>query len=225
MLLLSPEDRAALWHQAITSDRDSRDGMLRVLAKEIQDLVSGEFALYDFDDELERSVQLLDASGFLGRDDLRRAFEGIGEETDDSDSAAHFALTLAGYLELTADLERLAVEERLAALELARAWRDAVAARESTTEMWTVAHVAHHFDVTPQAVYKWCQAGKIEFERTPGGSYRIPAAQFDLERGHATRQARDELKRHLLERYGDRPPMNDDEIATAIEEARHRSTG
>jgi excisionase family DNA binding protein len=225
MLLLSPEDRAALWHQAITSDRDSRDGMLRVLAKEIQDLVSGEFALYDFDDELERSVQLLDASGFLARDDLRRAFEGIGEATDD-DSAARFALILAGYLEQTADVDRLTGEERLAALGLARAWRDAVAATAApSTEMWSVAQVADHFGVTPQAVYKWCQAGKIDFERTPGGSYRIPAGQFDLERGRATREAREELTRHLLERYGDHRPMNDDEVAAAIEEARRRSTG
>lgn len=41
----------------------------------------------------------------------------------------------------------------------------------------SVADVAAHFGVTPQAVYKWCEAGKIEFERTPGGGYRIPGAQ------------------------------------------------
>lgn len=226
MLTLTPEDRAALWHQAITSDPDSRDGMLRVLAKEIQGLVGYELALYDFDEPLERSVRLVDASGFLGRDDLRRAFEEIGEETDgEDDSAARFALTLAGYLEQTADVEHLAGEERIAALELALAWREAIAgAHDPGTETMTVAEVASHFDVTPQAVYKWCHAGKIDFERTPGGSYRIPAGQFDLERGRATQRAREELKRRLLERYGDRPPMSDDDLA-AIEDARRRSAG
>lgn len=225
MLILSPEDRAALWRQAITSDPDSRDGMLRVLAKAIQDLVGDELALHDFDEQLEQSVRLLDASSFLGRDDLRRTFEEIGEESDGDDkSAAHFALTLAGYLEQTADVDHLASDARAAALELALAWRGAVAeAHEPSTETMTVADVASHFGVTPQAVYKWCQAGKIDFERTPGGSYRIPAGQFDLERGRATRRAREELRRRLLERYGERPPMSDGEIAAAIEDARRRS--
>lgn len=227
MLILTPEDRAALWHKTITSDSDSRDGMLRVLAKEIQDLLGTELGLYEFDEQLERSVRLLDASGFLGRDDLRRAFEEIGEETDDeADSAARFALTLAGYLEQTADVGHLAGDERVAALELARAWREVVAdAHDTGTQTMTVAEVASHFAVTPQAVYKWCQAGKIDFERTPGGSYRIPVGQFDLERGRATRRAREELRRRLLERYGERPPMSDDEIAAAIEDARRRSAG
>jgi excisionase family DNA binding protein len=227
MLILSPEDRAALWHKTITSDPDSRDGMLRVLAKEIQDLVGAELSLYDFDEQLERSVRLLDASGFLGRDELRRAFEEVGEETDEEDdSTARFALTLSGYLEETADVGHLAGDDRVAALELAGAWREAVVdAHGPATETMTVAEVASHFGVTPQAVYKWCQAGKIDFERTPGGSYRIPTGQFDLERGRETRRAREELKRRLLERYGDRPPMSDDEIAAAIEAARRRSTG
>jgi excisionase family DNA binding protein len=227
MLILSPEDRAALWHQAITSEPDSREGMLRVLAKEIQDLLGTGLGLYEFDDQLERSVRLLDASGFLGRDDLRRAFEEIGEETDDEDdSAARFALTMAGHLEQTADVDHLAGDDRLAALKLAQAWREAVVdAHEPATETMTVAEVASHFGVTPQAVYKWCQAGKIDFERTPGGSYRIPTGQFELERGRETRRTREELKRRLLERYGDRPAMSDDEIAAAIEDARRRSTG
>lgn len=227
MLILSPEDRAALWHKTITSDPDSRDGMLRVLAKEIQDLIGATLTLYDFDEQLEQSVRLLDSSGFLGRDDLRGSFEEIGEETEDEDdSTARFALTLVGYLEQTADVSHLTSEERTSALELARQWREAVAdERGPGSETMTVAAVASHFGVTPQAVYKWCHTGKIDFERTPGGSYRIPAGQFHLERGRATRRSREELKRRLLERYGDRPPMSDDEIAAAIEDARRESAG
>lgn len=42
----------------------------------------------------------------------------------------------------------------------------------------SVARLAAHFGVTPKTVYRWMEAGRIRFERRPGGSYRIPAAQF-----------------------------------------------
>lgn len=42
----------------------------------------------------------------------------------------------------------------------------------------SVAAVAAHFGVSVKAVYRWMAAGRIEAERRPGGSYRIPAAQF-----------------------------------------------
>ncbi len=42
----------------------------------------------------------------------------------------------------------------------------------------SVAEVARHFGVSTKAVYRWMAAGKIQSERRPGGSYRIPAAQF-----------------------------------------------
>src|SRR4051812_32303574 len=132
MLILSPEDRAALWHQTISSQREDREGMLRVLAKEIQGILSGDLPLYDFDEELERSVRLLDESGLLARDDLRQAFEEVGEDEDrEGESAARFGLTLADYLEKTADVPRLSTDERLEALKLAIRWREAIHDRDS----------------------------------------------------------------------------------------------
>jgi excisionase family DNA binding protein len=224
MLILSPEDRAALWHQTIASDRDGREGMLRVLAKEMQEILSGELPLYDFDDELESSVRLLDESGFLARDDLRQGFEQIGE---DEESGARFVLTMAGYLEQTGDVSRLSAKHRVQALKLAIWWRDAIYDQDSLGQDTTmsVAEVASHFGVTPQAVYKWCDAGKIKYERTPGGSYRIPTDQFDLDWGASTRPAREALKKRLVEKYGDRQPMSDAEIAEALETSRRADSG
>ena len=60
---------------------------------------------------------------------------------------------MAGHLERTADVDHLAGDDRVAALELALAWREAVVgAHEPRTDTMTVTEVASHFDVTPQAV-------------------------------------------------------------------------
>ena len=42
----------------------------------------------------------------------------------------------------------------------------------------TAAEVAAHFGVSAKAVYRWMASGRIQAERRPGGSYRIPAGQF-----------------------------------------------
>jgi excisionase family DNA binding protein len=230
MLILSPADRAALWHQTITSEADERPGMRRVLAKEMQDLVVEELEIYaGLDEQFERTLELLDASGFIGRDELRRAFEVVGlDEPESGLSAAEFVLLLAFYLEESAGLERLDKETRLEALHVATAWRHIVETEQSVEqpqETLSVADVAAHFEVTPQAVYKWCEAGKIEFERTPGGSYRIPAGQFDWARGQDTRQKRREIAERLLARYGDKPPMSEEEMVAEIRKARRESPG
>ena len=48
---------------------------------------------------------------------------------------------------------------------------------------FSAARVAAHFGVTPKTVYRWMESGRIRFERRPGGSYRIPAAQFHASDG------------------------------------------
>ena len=42
----------------------------------------------------------------------------------------------------------------------------------------SVAQVAAHFGVSVKAVYRWMGSGRIQAQRRPGGSYRIPVAQF-----------------------------------------------
>ena len=229
MLVLSPADRAALWHQTVVSDPDERQSMLRVLAKEIQDLLASDLSVYsDWDDVLEATLLLLDKSGLIGRDDLRQAFEVVGlEESEEGIPGAEFALHLAGALEESASFDRLELETRASALELARIWREVVdpdPASTAPSEPLTVAEVAVHFGVTPQAVYKWCESGKIEFERTPGGSYRIPASQFDWGRGKTTEKARREVALRLLRQLEGTPTLSDDEIVEAMRAARNESS-
>lgn len=225
MLTLSPADRAALWQQTITSAPEEREGMLRVLAKEMQDVVGAELEVYfGLDEQFEQTLILLDRSGLIGRDELRRAFEvvGVPEEGERGIDASEFVLVLAGYLAETADVERLGSEERLAAHRLAGLWRGQVEEEETpkADPMLAVADVAAHFGVTPQAVYKWCEAGKIDFERTPGGGYRIPAAQFDLARGKAGQRARREVAERLLAKHGGESVPSEEEIVSSIRKAR-----
>lgn len=47
-----------------------------------------------------------------------------------------------------------------------------------TTGYVSVRAVAAHFGVSTKAVYRWMASGRIQSERRPGGSYRIPAQQF-----------------------------------------------
>lgn len=225
MLILSPADRAALWQQTISSSPGERDGMLRVLAKEMQEIVSGELDVYHgLDEQFERTLVLLDRSGLIGRDELRRAFEVVGlpEEGGRGVDGGEFVLTLAAHLEETADIEHLSAEERLAAHRLAGVWREQIEAEDvpETDAMLAVADVASHFGVTPQAVYKWCEARKIEFERTPGGGYRIPAAQFDWARGTAGQRPRREITERLLAKHGDESTPSEEEIVSSIRKAR-----
>lgn len=39
--------------------------------------------------------------------------------------------------------------------------------------------VAKFFGVSQQQVRRWCEQGRIQGERTPGGTWRIPMSQFD----------------------------------------------
>lgn len=227
--MLSPADRAALWHRTITSDSVDREGMRRVLAKEMQEIVADQLEVYSgLDDQFEETLKLLDDSGLIGRDELRRAFEVVGLEDkgEQGISALEFVLILAGYLDETARLERLGKETRLHAHRLADLWRSQVGddeLAEVATEMLAVADVASHFEVTPQAVYKWCETGKITFERTPGGSYRIPTAQFDWAHGQETRRARREIAERLLAKHGDEPALGDEDLVASMRNARRET--
>ena len=58
----------------------------------------------------------------------------------------------------------------------------------------SVGDVAARFGVTTQAVYKWLQRQRIEGTRGPGGSWRIPAAQFERDmRPASSRESLDSL--------------------------------
>ena len=213
MSILSPTDRAVLWRMTVTSDREERASRLKILAAEILGSAGRHLDLHGgFDEEVIETVEILDASGLLGRDDLREAFE---EADEDDDRAQAFAALLASHLDAAADIERLGVETRMRALRLASVWRGHVGDRARVDPEWlSVAQVAARYGVTPQAVYKWIDAARVSAERTPGGSWRLAADQFDR---HRVRQdTATTLKAKLIERAGNAPGPSDEELASEI---------
>ena len=214
MSILSPSDRAVLWRTVLTSGPEEREPLLRVLATEILGSVGRRLDLYDgYEDEVVETVSLLDASGLLGRDDLRESFEDADE---DNDHAQSFVALLATHLSHAADIERLGLDERVKALRLAEGWQSHLLDRpQAHPESLTAPQVAARYGVTPQAVYKWIRAGRVRAEQTPGGSWRLPADQFERARRSDGRRML-ELKTRLAERARDAPPLSDEELADEI---------
>lgn len=80
--------------------------MRRVPAKEMQELVATRLKIYSgLDQEIEETPAGLDRSGFLGYDELRRAFEAVSVENEDETGidAAEVVLMPAGALEDAAE--------------------------------------------------------------------------------------------------------------------------
>ena len=102
--------------------------------------------------------------------------------------------------------------------ELAELWSDVLSSKEED-DMLTVSQVAARYRVTPQAVYKWIHAGKVDAEETPGGSYRIAASQFRTNR--ELQERRRKLRRRLAQRTGAHEELSDEELVAAIRESRH----
>lgn len=178
MLKATPEDRVVLWKDAVDSDADVRSVRLRVLAREAQEGVAAPLNLYSQDALFEETFELLGATGLFGRDTLRIAFE----EVDQSDEGpARLIEVLADLLDEGVEDPHLQLEQRERSAQLAEDWREllAVVPMPAMADHWTVAEVAAHFGVTPQAVYRWIDKDRIAWRRRPGGSYLIPAAQFD----------------------------------------------
>lgn len=77
--------------------------------------------------------------------------------------------------------------------------------RRAEPAVLSVGDVAARLGVTTQAIYRWLQNGCIEATRGPGGSRRIPAAQFEREqRPRTSRAQRDALQTQLMRLHGDR---------------------
>ena len=174
MLILSPEERARAWHEAVSAEASERQYKRHMLASAAFQMVGSELSLYsdDYAAAFRDSFDLLELSGLIGRDELREAFEEIDEQAG---TARVFAAALGRQLRATAAVERLSAEDRDRAAELAERWREAAAEEVSGVvdedgEVYvTVAEVAAVYDVTPQAVYKWIHKGIVEAHPRPGG--------------------------------------------------------
>ncbi|MGO9908804.1 MAG: helix-turn-helix domain-containing protein [Solirubrobacteraceae bacterium] len=179
MLILSPEERAQAWYDAVSAETEQREYKRHMLATAAFQMVGSELSLYsdDYAVAFKDTFDLLELSGLIGRDELREAFEEIDEDVG---IARAFAAALGRQLRATAAIERLDASVRGRAAALAELWREAAAEDvtgrvEDDGEVYvTVAEVAAAYDVTPQAVYKWIHRGVIDAHARPGGSYRIP---------------------------------------------------
>ena len=208
MLKSSPEQRTVLWHDVVRSTPNERAARVHILAKEVQLLVASALSLYsDYDEDFEASIDLLSSSGLLGRDEFRLTFEDAEE---DRESATELMLAIAALLAESTEAQHLSDDQRARCVALRDRWvaviedEDAQASSESTGGGFcTVAEVARHFDVTPQAVYRWIDKDLIKWERRPGGSYRIPSDQFerlDIERVRETSKRRPRTEAAQLQR-------------------------
>jgi excisionase family DNA binding protein len=198
MEILSPEDRVVLWRSTVVAEGAEREALLHVIAKEIADslrdldLYGDEYAQLTVD-----SLQTLDDAGLFERDSVRRCLELLHEPDGGVDL---LAAEVAGLLRVAGGVDHLGVDRRVRAVEMASEWREHVVTRQSREpELLSVGDVAARFGVTTQAVYKWLKLERIEGTRSPGGSWRIPAAQFDRDTRPATpRKALDDLQARLM---------------------------
>ncbi len=203
MEILSPEDRVVLWRAAIDADGSRREALMHVIAKEIV----GSLGALDLDEDqyaqlTVESLRTLDDAGLFASDSLRRCLETLHEP---GGGAGLVAAELAGLLRAAADVEHLGVERRVRAVETASQWREHVLSRRRPAPAYlSVGDVAARFGVTTQAVYKWLQRQRIEGTRGPGGSWRIPAAQFERDvRPASSRESLDSLQAELIRLHGD----------------------
>jgi excisionase family DNA binding protein len=203
MEILSPEDRVVLWRAAIDADGSRREALMHAIAKEIVDSLG---ALDLYEDQYAQltleSLQTLDDAGLFASDSLRKCLETLHEPGGGVDL---LAAEFAGLLRAAADVEHLGVERRVRAVETASQWREHVLARQRPEPAYlSVGDVAARFGVTTQAVYKWLQRQRIEGTRGPGGSWRIPAAQFEHDtRPASSRESLDSLQAGLIRLHGD----------------------
>jgi len=203
MEILSPEDRVVLWRAAIEADGSRREALVHAIAKEVVDSLS---SLDLYEDQYAQltleSFETLDDAGLFASDSLRRCLEVLHEPGGGADL---LAAELAGLLRAAADVEHLGVQRRVRAVEMASQWREHVLGRRRPEPAYlSVGDVAARFGVTTQAVYKWLQKQRIEGTRGPGGSWRIPAAQFERDTRPAnTRERLDSLQAELIRLHGD----------------------
>jgi hypothetical protein len=225
MLILSPEERAQAWHDAVSAEASDREYKRHMLASAVFQMVGSELSLYsdDYAEAFKDSFDLLELSGLIGRDELRQAFEEIDEQAG---TARAFAGALGRHLRETATITRLPEPLRDRADALAERWREAAAEDVTGTvdddnEVYaTVAEVAAVYDVTPQAVYKWIHKGVIDARVRPGGSYQIPIAALASDQRFDVGRAR-RLQHTLARRH---ESQGDVSTAEMLEQMRSRRT-
>jgi excisionase family DNA binding protein len=220
MHVTSPEDRAVAWRTALSRRGEEREALRHLLVSEILVELRSDLDLYgEYEDRFVASVDLLDRYDKFFDHSMLMAYQALGihqeGEDEHEDSRRLLAAVVARLGEVAASDEVEEADSRRSG-ELADLWREHQATGEGDRYL-TVAQLAARHGVTPQAVYKWIHAGKIEAEERPGGSYRIPADQFRSSSSLLTRRA--ETRRKLRDAQRGRP-LSDEEIVATLREGR-----
>jgi excisionase family DNA binding protein len=177
MQIMSPQEREMLWGRTVAARGQDREVLRHELARAMFDEFHSDFDLYSgFDEPFDASIALLDHCGRFGDQDLLRTFQSV---PTDEEGPSRLLVTISARLREIADDERCLADQRALAGRFSTLWRGVIADTVHD-EMLTVSQVAGRFGVSVQAVYKWVNEHKIEYQRSPGGrKIRIPAAQFD----------------------------------------------
>jgi excisionase family DNA binding protein len=213
--IISPEERAIEWRETSAQRGEARERRLHYLAVHMLEELRSEFDLYSgYEDDFVESLLVLDRQDALFDHEMMTVYQFLGA-TDDS--GGRLLSLVVSRLRALAEADSLDADARVRAAKLAETWRERVMSVEDDTYL-TVAQVAARYAVTPQAVYKWIQKGRIEAEETPGGSYRIRSSHFPTPR--KTLERRQESRRALMEHFAATQPLTDEEIAATIRETR-----
>jgi excisionase family DNA binding protein len=220
MYVTSPEDRAVAWRTASSRRGEEREALRHLLASEMLVELRSDLDLYgDYGDCFVNSVDLLDRYERFFDHPMLMAYQALGVERegeDEHEASRRLLAAVAARLGEVAASDEVEDQDRRQSGEFADVWREHLAGRQAEQYL-TVAQLAARHGVTPQAVYKWIHAGKIEAEERPGGSYRIPAGQFRSSSALLARRA--ETRRKLRDLQGGHV-LSDEEIVAALRESR-----
>jgi excisionase family DNA binding protein len=220
MEILSPEDRVILWRSTVDAEGRQREAFLHAVAKEVAVSLSAlDLHSDDHAELVVESLQTLDDAGLFASDGVRRSLETLHEPEGGADL---LAAELAGLLRDAAGVEHLGVDRRVRAVEMASEWREYVQGRQRPEPQYiSVGDVGARFGVTTQAVYKWLKDQRIEATRGPGGSWRIPAAQFDRDtRPSAGRKPLDDLRKHLVRVHEEQELPSEEQLSAKMRRPR-----
>jgi excisionase family DNA binding protein len=183
----------------------------------LADASASELELYDasYAELVVESLEALDDAGLFACDGIRRSLETLHEVEGGVDL---LAAEIAGLLRDASGIEHLGADRRVRVVEMASAWREHVLGRQRPEAGYiSVGDVAAQFGVTTQAVYKWLKDQRIQATRGPGGSWRIPAAQFESNARPATSRERlDDLRKHLIRIHEDQELPAEDQLSAEM---------
>jgi excisionase family DNA binding protein len=220
MYVTSPEDRAVVWRSALSRRGEEREALRHLLVSEMLVELRSDLDLYgDYGDAFVESVDLLDRHERFFDHAMLMGYQALGVEQegeDEREDSRRLLATVAARLGEVAASEAVEPDDLRRAAELSDRWREHLASGQGEQYL-SVAQLAARHGVTPQAVYKWIHSGKIEADERPGGSYRIPVAQFRSSPSLLSRRA--ETRRKLRELQRGRP-ASDEQIVAALRESR-----